>query len=115
MNTHYTKFDDFAFIVKTPSESKCQVITKSVILTHSNDFDYYELFEEFNGSLFCSSVDPNFESIVNLYNGPISFECIAIDRDDVSHRSLEWLKEELLKELRERYPESEFYDLLFIN
>jgi hypothetical protein len=112
--TYYTKFDDFAFIVKTPGESRCQVIAKDVVLTHSNDFDYYELFEEFNGSLFCSSADSNFESIVNLYNGPISFECIAIDRDDVTHRSLQWLKDELLKELQSRYPEEQFHELIFI-
>lgn len=112
--TYYTKFDDFAFIVKTPGESRCQVIAKDVVLTHSNDFDYYELFEEFKGSLFCSSADPDFESIVNLYNGRISFECIAIDRDDVTYRSFNWLKEELLKELKERFPQSEFYELLFV-
>ena len=112
--TYYTKVDDFAFIVKTPGESRCQVIAKDVVLTHSDDFDYYQLFEEFNGSLFCSSSDPDFESIVHLYNGPISFECIAIDRDDVTYRSLNWLKEELLKELGERFPNTEFHELIFI-
>lgn len=115
----YTKYDGFSFIVKTPGDSKCRVISTDIVLTHSNDIDYFELFEEFNGALFCSSADPDFESIVSLYNGPVSFECIAVDRDDISHRSLQWLKDELLKELRRRYTTHDvgsdvFYDLIFI-
>jgi hypothetical protein len=112
--TEYTKFTDFAFIVKTPGESKCKVITKDLLLLHSKYFDYYELFEEFNGALFCSSSDSDFDSLVSLYNGPISFECIAIDRSDVNSNSFEWLKDELLTELGNRYPEETFHDLIFI-
>jgi hypothetical protein len=111
---HYTKFNDFTFIVKTPGESKCEIVVKDAVLSHSNSYDYFDLFQEFNGALFCSSTDPNFESVVNLYNGPVSFECIAIDRHDVTYRSLEWLKEEMLKEFQKRFPQEEFYDLIFI-
>jgi hypothetical protein len=110
----HTKFDDFTFIVKTPGESKCQLIKKDALLVHSKSVNYFETFEEFNGGLFCSSLDPNFDEIVKLYKGPVSFECIAIDRPDVTYRSLEWLKEEMLKEFSTRFPEDTFYDLYFI-
>lgn len=109
-----TVFKDFLFIIKAPGAPGCKIIKKDLILSHSNDFDYYETFEEFNNSLFCSSTDTDFEEIVKLYKGPITFDCIAIDRVDVTYRSFDWLIEELLEELNKRYPEVEFYDLFFV-
>ncbi len=110
----HTRFNDFTFIVKTPGESKCEIVKKDVVLLHSGKVDYSEIFKEFKGSLFCSSLDSDFSYIVELYKGPISFDCVAIDREDVNFRSLQWLKEEILKEFTSRFPEEIFYDLFFI-
>ncbi len=111
---NFTQFKDFKFIVKKSGEAKCKIVTSDIVLTHSDADDYSEFFDEFNGSLFCSSADPDFEKVLELYNSPVSFDCIAIDRIDVDYENLEWLESELLDELAKRYPNEEFYNILFL-
>lgn len=110
----FTLFKDFTFIVKSPGISKCKVIKKDLLLTHLTATSYHEFFDEYDGSLFCSSADNDFEEILKLYNSPVSFDCIAIDRIDVSSMNFDWLAEEFLDELRGKFEEEEFYELYFI-
>lgn len=111
---YYTSFNNFRFIVKTPNEAKCRILSKSIILTHEQQRDYSEFIEEYNNSLFCSSTDENFEEVLKLYNSPVSFDCIAIDSIDVNAYDLKWLAEEMLDEFSKRFPDDIFYDLYFI-
>lgn len=114
ITTNFTEFEKFNFIVKTPEESKCQVVSKRLILLHKEERDYREAINEYNNSLFCSSADNDFEEVLKLYNSPVSFDCIAIDRVDVNPYELTWLQEELLEELTKNFEDDEFYGLYFI-
>jgi len=114
ITTNFTEFKNFNFIVKTPEEPKCQVVTKQILLLHREERDYREVLSEYNGSLFCSSSDNDFEEVLKLYNSPVSFDCIAIDRVDVNPFELTWLQEELLEEFEKRFTDDEFYGLYFI-
>jgi hypothetical protein len=113
-NKNFTHYKDFSFIVKKPGEAKCKLVSTDLVLTHSETDDYSEFFDEFNGALFCSSTDNDFEKVLELYNSPVSFDCIAIDRIDVDYASLDWLEKELLDELGKRYENEYFYDILFL-
>lgn len=111
---NFTEFNRFNFIVKTPEESKCSVVSKQLILIHREERDYREVLQEYNGSLFCSSSDTDFEEVLKLYNSPVSFDCIAIDRVDVNPYDLSWLQEELLEEFTKRFEDDEFFGLHLI-
>lgn len=110
----FTYYTGLTFIVKTPGLSKCKIITKDILLTHFTRGPYHDFFDEYNNSLFCSSADNDFDEILKLYNSPVSFDCIAIDRVDVNSENLDWLAEEFLEELKSKYEEEEFYELFFI-
>jgi len=111
---NFTHYRDFSFIVKKSGDPKCRVVSTDLVLTHSVMDDFSEFFDEFNGSLFCSSADPDFERVLDLYNSAVSFDCIAIDRIDVDYENLDWLSNELLDELKKKYQGEEFYDIIFL-
>ncbi len=114
-NQHYTLIRNFSFIVKQPSQAKCTVVTKDLLMTHESDsYEYADVLKSYFGSLFVSSSDPDFDSVMNLYNSPVSFDCISVESVEVNPYDLEWLSEEILNEFSNNYPDDEFYSVLFL-
>lgn len=114
---NHTLIKDFTFIVKQPYDSKCAVIVKDIMLLHKSEtyaFDYESVISEFTGCLWASSSDPDFNKLMELYSGPIKFECIAIETPDINQYEFSWLSHEITEELKKQFPEDEIYGVLFL-
>jgi hypothetical protein len=113
-NQNFTVLKNFSFIVKQPNQSKCEVVTKDLIMTHeSESYEYEKVLREFNGCLFVSSQDPDFDKVMALYNSPVSFDCVSVDSLDINPYMFDWLSREILQYFTTNYPHDKFYSVLF--
>ena len=115
MEQNVTVIKNFKFIVKQINDSKCRMVVKDLILSHKLDsYEYEKVLKEYNGCLFVSKHDPDFDRAMELYKSPLSFDCVSVDALDINAYTFDWLANEILQDFKLTYPQDEFYSVLFI-